>query len=277
MFGAIGRWIKAVGYLLTGQIDSARRVLDTNPHVVRAKYDTVIRDKVNQIHIYKQAVAGLIAQQENKIGKVKALTEEVQKLERLKAGALAKAKQTVEKLTAAGKSKEEIHTDEDYKKCLAAFNDFSSTLKEKQDHIAENERDIEGYRKTIGEHKVQLQQLLRDVDKIKAESADTVADIITAKQEKDIADMLSGIAKDGSAQELQSLRQLRQEIKAEARISKEMAGTDTMAQEAEFLDYARKSTANDDFDALIGLAGSAEAAPKTAAAPAKEKAGGLPE
>lgn len=277
MFGAIGRWIKAVGYLLTGQIDSARRVLDTNPHVVRAKYDSVIRDKVNQIHTYKQAVAGLIAQQENKIGKVKTLTEEVQKLERLKAGALAKAKQTVEKLTAAGKSKEEIHTDEDYKKCLAAFNDFSSTLKEKQDHILENERDIEGYRKTIGEHKVQLQQLLRDVDKIKAESADTVADIITAKQEKDIADMLSGIAKDGSAQELQSLRQLRQEIKAEARISKEMAGTDTMAQEAEFLDYARKSTANDDFDALIGLAGSAEAAPKTAAAPAKEKAGGLPE
>lgn len=277
MFGAIGRWIKAVGYLLTGQIDSARRVLDTNPHVVRAKYDAVIRDKVNQIHTYKQAVAGLIAQQENKIGKVKTLTEEVQKLERLKAGALAKAKQTVEKLTAAGKSKEEIHTDEDYKKCLAAFNDFSSTLKEKQDHILENERDIEGYRKTIGEHKVQLQQLLRDVDKIKAESADTVADIITAKQEKDIADMLSGIAKDGSAQELQSLRQLRQEIKAEARISKEMAGTDTMAQEAEFLDYARKSTANADFDALIGLAGAAEAAPKTAATPAKEKAGGLPE
>jgi phage shock protein A len=277
MFGAIGRWIKAVGYLLTGQIDSARRVLDTNPHVVRAKYDSVIRDKVNQIHIYKQAVAGLIAQQENKIGKVKALTEEVQKLERLKAGALAKAKQTVDKLTAAGKSKEEIHTDEDYKKCLAAFNDFTSTLKEKQDHIADNERDIEGYRKTIGEHKVQLQQLLRDVEKIKAESADTVADIITAKQEKDIADMLSGIAKDGSAQELQSLRQLRQEVKAEARISKELAGTDTMAQEAEFLDYARKSTANDDFDALIGLAGSAEAAPKTAAAPEKEKAGGLPE
>ena len=109
MFGALGRWIKAVGYLLTGQIDSARRVLDTNPHVVRAKYDAVIRDKVNQIHTYKQAVAGLIAQQENKIGKVKVLTEEVTKLERLKAGALAKAKQTVDRLTAAGKSKEEVH------------------------------------------------------------------------------------------------------------------------------------------------------------------------
>ena len=106
MFGAIGRWIKAVGYLLTGQIDSARRVLDTNPHVVRAKYDAIITEKVSRIHTYKQAVAGLIAQQENKMAKVKALTEEVGNLERLKAGALAKAKQTVERLKAAGKSEE---------------------------------------------------------------------------------------------------------------------------------------------------------------------------
>ena len=62
MFRAIGRWFKALGYLLTGQIDSARRVLDTNPHVIRAKYDAIIRDKVGRIHTYKQAVAGLIAQ-----------------------------------------------------------------------------------------------------------------------------------------------------------------------------------------------------------------------
>jgi len=45
---------------------------------------------------------------------------------------------------------------------VAAYNDFSSTLKEKQDHIAELEKDIAGYAKNIGDHKVQLQQLLRD-------------------------------------------------------------------------------------------------------------------
>jgi phage shock protein A len=274
MFGAIVRWFKAVGYLLTGRIDSARRVIDSSPHVVRAKYDQIIRDKVSQIHIYKQAVAGLIAQQESKIAKVKSLTEDVAQLERLKAGALAKAKQTVERLQAAGKTKEEIQADEDYKKCLAAYNDFSSTLSEKQDHIAENEKDIDGYAKTIGDHKVQLQQLLRDVEKLKAEASETVADIITAKQEKDIADLLAGIAKDTSSEELQRMRQLRQELRAEARISKELAGTDTKAQEAEFLDYARKSTTSAEFDALIGLAEKAPAAAKTATA---EKATGLPE
>ena len=277
MIGAIVRWVKAVGYLLTGQIDSARRVIDTNPHVVRAKYDQIVRDKVSQIHTYKQAVAGLIAQQETKIGKVQRLTEEVQQLERLKAGALAKAKQMVERLTAAGKTKEEIQQQEDYQKCLSAFNDFSATLAEKQDHIAENERDVAAYAKTIGDHKVQLQQLLRDVEKVKAEAADTVADVITAKQERDLADMISGIAKDGSAEELQRMRQLRQEIKAEARISKEMAGTDTRAQEAEFLDYARKTAATTEFDALTGLAEKTETKTAAAKTATPDKSSALPE
>lgn len=273
MFRAIARWFKAIGYLLTGQVDSARRVLDQNPHVVRAKFDQIIRDKVNQIQIYKQAVAGLIAQQETKIAKVKTLTDEVGNLERLKAGALAKAKQLVAELTKAGKTADEVHATEDYKKCLAAYNDFSATLAEKQDHITGLEKDIAAYAKNIGDHKVQLQQLLRDVDKIRAEAADTVADVITTKQEKELADMLSGIAQDGSAEELQRMRQMRQELKAEARISKEMAGTDTRAQEAEFLDYARKSAASSDFDALVGLG------EKPAAAPAKaaEKPTALPE
>ena len=58
MFGAIARWFKAIGYLLTGRIDSARRTIDSDPHVMRAKYDQIIREKVSQIHIYKQRSPG---------------------------------------------------------------------------------------------------------------------------------------------------------------------------------------------------------------------------
>ena len=129
MFGAIGRWFKALGYLLTGRIDSARRVIDTNPHVIRAKYDEIVKEKISQIHIYKQAVAKLIAQQENKMAKVKNLTGEIEKLERLKAGALAKAKERVGEMS--GKPKAEVQADEEYMKCLGAYNNFSSTLAEK--------------------------------------------------------------------------------------------------------------------------------------------------
>ena len=120
MIGSLSRWLKAIGYLLTGQMDASRRVLDQNPHVVRAKYDTIVRQKVQQIQVYKQAVAGLIGQQENKLSKLMTLSSEVANLERLKAGALAKARQNVERLKAAGREESAIKTDEDYRRCLAA-------------------------------------------------------------------------------------------------------------------------------------------------------------
>lgn len=253
MFKAIGNWFKAVGYLLTGQIDAAREALDTNPKTIRAKYDAIVRDKLGQIQTYKKAVAGLIAQQENKIARLKELTADVEQLERLKAGALAKAKQTVAEMTKSGRSKEEVQLSPDYAKCLGAYNDFNATLREKQKRIEEIEGDVGEYKTNIANHKIQLQQLIRDVENIKAESHEAVAEVITAKQEKELADTLAGIAVDGSAEELQKLRQMRQELKAEARVSKELAGTDNQAQEAEFLAYAAQSAASDEFDALIGL------------------------
>ena len=258
---AIWRWCKAGLYLITGQIDKYRRTLDKNPTVMKAKFDDVIKSKVDQIHTYKQAVAKLIAQQEKKMAKLKALTEETKKLETLKAGALAMAKQTVSKMQNDGQTKEEIHASEQYRKCLTAYNDFAATVTEKKDHIKDLEGDIAEYDESLANHKVNLTQLTRDIEKLKSEAADAVADVITAKEETDLSDMLNGISQDGMAKELQDMRELRSEMRAEARVSREMAGTDGKAQEAEFLEYARNHTATDEFDSLLGLAEGVEAAP----------------
>lgn len=275
MFGALGRWIRAVGYFVTGNLDAARRALDVNPHVVRAKYDEIIVEKTKRIQQYKQAVAGLIAQQEMKLAKVKTLSEEVQKLEKLKAGALAKAQKEVEKMRAAGKSEEEIKLNPEYLKCLGAFRDFSTTIEEKNRHVAELEKDVDGYQANIGQHKTQLEHQLRDLEKVKAEAADAVADMISANHEKEISDTIAGISSDRTNEELARLRTLRQEVRAEVRISKELAGTDTKQQEAEFLNYATQTEVNDEFDALIGLAGSKDK--PAAARDAKESKSKLPE
>jgi hypothetical protein len=65
-------------------------------------------------------------------------------------------------------------------------------------------------------------------------------------------------------------------MKAKAKVSKELAGTDTKVQEAEFLEYASKNTATDEFDKLIGLAGEADAS-DTAAKESREGESKLPE
>jgi len=250
---AISNWFKSLMALFTGKVDGAREGLDTNPTVIRAKYDEIIREKMKSIHQYKKAVAALVAQEEKKIQTVKRLSSEVQKLEALKAGAASKAKAVVAKLKGEGQSMDQIKANADYRRCLSAFNDFNSSLSEKQSHIEELEADVGEYVKSISEHKVQLKGLMRSIDELKSESSEAVAEILTAKEEKEISDLISGISVASHNEELQRLREIRGKAKAEARISKEVAGTTAAQEEAEFLEYARQSEASDEFDALIGL------------------------
>jgi hypothetical protein len=73
------------------------------------------------------------------------------------------------------------------------------------------------------------------------------------------------------------MRYLRQTSKAKARISRELAGTDTKRQEAEFMEYARKSVNTDEFDRLIGLAGAADRQATETPAAESETKSRLPE
>lgn len=280
MFRAIGRWFRAAGYFLSGNIDASRRTLDTNPHVMAARYDDVVRDKTSRFHQYKQAVATLIAQQESKLQTARTLSDEIGKLEMLKAGALAKAKKRVEELKNQAVPQDQIRNDDDYMKCLSAYNDFTSTLTEKTKHVEELEVDIADYSTRIKEHKLQMHGLKREIEEIKEESKDAVADVISSREEKEISDALAGLSQDGSDADLQELRKLRNEMKAEARISKELAGDDSRVLEEEFLAYARQTENSNEFDALIGLAGDAEGtAPDIHTAETKKaaKLPGLPE
>ena len=274
MFTAIGRYIKAFGYLITGRVDAARKQLSANPHVVRATYDKIVEEKTKRIAVYKDAVAGLMQQQDTKKERIKQLGADTNQLEKLREGAAAKAKSVVERLKATGASMEDIKKNEEYMKCLAAYNDFSSTLVEKNKHIEELEGDVRGLDGTLANHKVQLQSLMRDISKIREEADAAVADIITAKEEQQIADMLAGISQDTTSKELADMRELRTRAKANARVSKELAGTDTKALEAEFLDYASKSVSTTEFDRLIGLA---DASDKGASTSVREGGAKLPE
>ena len=250
MFGAIFRYVRAIGYFVTGNIDEARKTLNQSPYVVQATFDHIIEDKSKRIQQYKQAVAGLIAQEEKKKAELKRQSEEVSRLQQLRDGAAAMARKLVERHSG---NVDAIKADPEYAKCQAAFADFSSTLKEKESRCAELESDIAEIEKTVAGHKVQLQSLMRDLEKVKQEKHATVADMITSREEREISDMISGISEDRTSKELQEMRDMRQQTKASAKISREMAGLDTKRSEEEFLKYASENRANDEFDALIGL------------------------
>jgi predicted nucleic acid-binding Zn-ribbon protein len=250
MFNAIGKYIRATWYLMTFRIDKASETLRMNPGVVSASYDKVISEKRQRLNQYKDAVAAMIAQEETKKASLRSLTTEIENLEKLKSGAAAKAKKLVEKYNG---DVEAVKGDAEYLKCQAAFKDFSSTLVEKRKRAEELDGDLRQLVANVGGHKTQIQSLMRDLDKLKEEKHDAVADILSSTEEKQIADMMTGLSSDRTSEELRELREMRSKSRANARISRELAGLDTAKMENEFLEYAQNSEADDEFDALIGL------------------------
>ncbi len=250
MFRAIGRLFRAIGYLFTGRIDEARKALMLNPHVMQANYDEIIRSKTVSLGTYKTAVAGLISQQELKIEKLKNSTVEINKLEQLKAGAAAKAKSVV---ASHNGNIEATKNDAEYVKCQAAYKDFSSTLDEKQKMVTELENDVRNLETTIQTHKNSMTTLLREIDRIKSEKYEAVSEVVASKQEKEIADMISGISEDKTSKELHDLREARRVARADARVSREVAGVTAKQSEDEFLSYAQSATSDNEFDKMIGL------------------------
>lgn len=264
MFRAIGRYFRAIGYLFTGRLDEARKALSMNPNVVRATYDQIINEKTKRIQQYKDAVGSLIAQEERKKAELKRQSEEAARLQKLRDGALAMARKVAERL---GGNADAIKADPEYLKCQASYKDFSSTLAEKEARCKELEEDIKQIGSSVANHKIQLESLLRELDGLRQEKHEAVADIITAKEEKEVSDMFAGISQDRTSQELQDMRDLRQEAKATARVSRELAGVDSKRSEQEFMEYAEKSAADTEFDRLIGIA---KESPQPQAAPAEK-------
>jgi outer membrane murein-binding lipoprotein Lpp len=179
------------------------------------------------------------------------LTNDIDKLEQMKVGAIAKAQRTAAELQKAETPDEEIKQDPEYVRCVSSYNDFHSTLEEKNARVDELEQDIERAQEDIEAHKLQISSLHRDLGKIKTEQSEAVADLITAGAQEDVADMLSGISTDGTSAELSRMREIREKAKGRSKVAQELAGTDSRAEEEEFLAAAHSTAAADEFDSLI--------------------------
>ncbi len=258
MFKAVTKYFRATWYLMTFRVNKASETLRMNPGVISANYDRVIEEKRSRLTQYKDAVAAMIAQEESKKTSLRNLTTEIENLEKLRTGAAAKAKKLVEKYNG---DTEAVKADPEYLKCQTAFKDFSSTLAEKRKRAEELDEDLKQLVANVSGHKTQIQSLMRDLEKLKEEKHDAVAEVLSSKEEKQIADMMTGLSNDRTSEELRELRELRSKARAGARISRELAGMDTKKMEADFLEYAQSSESSDEFDALIGLSNKESAQP----------------
>ena len=252
MANGFTRFFKAIWYTLTGRAhETADRMME-NPEAVRGAYEDIIADKKGNIQRYKQAIGQLIALVEQKRSQVKILTDEVENLEELKSGAIAKAQQTAADLQKEGMAPEEVKVHAEYTRCVTAYQEFNSNLQEKEGRIDELEGEIENAQADIDSHKIQITNLHRDLDKIKSEQSEAGRrSNHRTRTGRNCRYAFRHPAWTELPLNCHGCEKSRAKAKGRSKVAQELAGTDSKNEEQEFLTAARSSNASDEFDALI--------------------------
>jgi chromosome segregation ATPase len=259
----------------TGIFSGAAENLQANPNVMKATYDAAIAKQGARFEIVQKAVAEQTVLREKRVVEIKNLNDKHEKLTKIMAGAAAMAKKLTEQLKAQGKSPEEIKTNADFMKHMAAYQDAASSLADCEKQIAEKESDMQERSKQIASFKIELQNMQRNAQKLQEEKVDAVAETQIAQQQESLKRTLAGITKDTTDDDLAAARAARDRAKASAKVISELTGNDANVAESEYLKYASDTTHADAFAALVGLD---EGKPAVAEAPKPElEAAKLPE
>lgn len=257
MFGLVRSLINlfTVGfYYITFRIDKAEQLLMRNPGVIKKTYDEAIRNKRDRVRALTDAISTEMVQEEKKTADLKQVNGDMVRLESVKTGALARAQKRIQALQTKGMSREDIEKDEEVIKCRFAFQDASSTLEEKRSRKQDLEEDLKGKGERIVKAKLELSRRMKEIEKLRDESAETITDVLSAEETKRAHDVINDVTDDATEESLRKMREVRMQAKAGARLAREVSqAKDTRGQEEEFLRYAQETEANDEFANLVGL------------------------
>lgn len=249
----IWRIFRAFFSFWNGKATATADELAANPHVMATTYDNSVKKKEESYQNTKKSLARIVGLQEAKVQQVKLLSGDIEHLEEVKAGALAKAKKVSALLNQQGLTKEEIEKHADYLECRLGHSDASTTLIEKEARVKELEASIEQDKETVTGYKLKLQATQREIEKLRQEKHEAISDIQIAKDHEEELEMESGMAKDTTDEDLLAARQARTDAKARARIVSEIRGSDSKVVENEFIKFAKEAASNSEFDTLMGL------------------------
>lgn len=247
------RYLRALWLFMTGRFAAAAEVLQQNRYVMEATYDASIKKTEERYHALKDALANEIRIEESKKNKIVALSKECEALSETKEGSAAKGRAHAQALVAHGTSTDQIKVDSEVVRCKTRYEEVVSTLSQKETEIHRLEDEIKQKRATIEKHKTDLQAIQRNRSALEQEKGEAVADVAAAREEEETNNMLSGMAQDSTDKDLAAARKARENAKARAKVSSELAGADATRTDDEFRQFAKSSKSSSEFDALLGL------------------------
>ena len=236
--------VRAADRLFTGSAEGISDAYDLHRDELVRRYNELL-DAVSQVEMVL----------ETKRVELEKLAEERKDLLAKREGALTRFEEAKEEAEKA--------------KHKAAFDRFHGRLKQIETRTQELTADLKNQEGRMGGFERQLTGLQSEIRELPAEKAQAIADFVSNKKIIELNARLQGMHESLDRGPLDAV------LAAKARVSERIAGTDVHRQDMEYADAGVRTSADEDFQAMLA-ARRAEREAKTGTQPEK-KDRGLPE
>jgi phage shock protein A len=231
-FNAMGRFFRRLFGLGEGALSNASdKILTANESTIRAQFRKV-RDKLMNDHAtIRNALANLMAINEDKKHDISTLENKIKELETKKIGAVKKFKET-----------NDLKYQDAFKDCHIQYQKAEEKLKINREFVAQSEENLDRYKR-------QLIALQGKIEDLKAQEDQAVADIISAREVTKLNEMLAGYSTDIDMQGISVIEEARKKALANAKLSTELTGTSKSDIDKELLEAG--SSIDEEFSKML--------------------------
>jgi len=253
-FKSIARFFTTLGGLLSSRVDEGTDSMVSTPSGIKAAYRETRERWKKHYQEVRDAVSQLIMVMEQKRSDIERLEAEAKDLEVRKRGAVERFKATKE---------------EAYQK---RFQDYHARAAEVAGMLEGLNGEVEGLRDQVDRYKKKLTEMQAQIGDLDKQEAEAIADIVSSRQIVELNDRMANLSTTLQDANLEAIQRTRAQLKARARLSEELAGTDVERLDEEIRAAGMSGDALDEFTQLLAESELKEKERPQGAAPEADRA-----
>lgn len=233
MFRSFFRFIFTLGGLIGSKVDEGTDSLVTSPAGIKAAYRQARTDWTGKYKEVRDAVSQILMVLETKKQEFERLAKEETDLETKKRGAIERFKAT---------------NDAKYQQAFQDAHNRVTQVDARQTELEAEIKDLDG---KVGGYKLKLTEMQREINGLDQKEAEAIADIVSSSQIVQLNDRLSNLSTTLNDQSLQAIEKQRQKVKASAKLSDQLSGTDAQGIDRELMTAGTTTAAMDEFNKML--------------------------
>lgn len=215
-------------------IRAGDELVSSSPDAIKATYATAIDEAKKRYKEMERAVALLARERERTEMSLKDLDKEEAELRRKLEGALAAAE---------AEPNDPSHRE--------AGTRYLSRIKEIDERQAVLTQDLDAQSGKVEEYKIRLRSFTDEIDKLKREQGEMVAEFVSNQQVIQLEDRLKGLGESAVDESVVAIREKVANLRAQAKIATEMGGATVHAQDRAYENLGAEREAQSRFDELL--------------------------